>query len=321
MRLLALVAVLGCAAAAHAGRAALETELAGDPVQLPFRPLTKGTIRATLTSSLREPLVFELVDPAGKVRAVHRGLITVYTLESACDPAVLAGPWGVRVSTARPVARMLAGGGSVSLSVYFPTRGAERMLTSADVAALAVDPVPAAERRAQLEPLVALLRKGDTRAAARGLAALVRRQAAGAGERAESAHWVRWVLHEAFLSRRAELLVAARKFRKAGAAEATLLAEVERSDKLLRELRAGMRTTVQLLDPHTLRPGERVLVSAKELRAYHDRIRDALEAQQAQLILARVKLERRMDDAHELMARLAAARLELLRAVGLGAPD
>ena len=63
------------------------------------------------------------------------------------------------------------------------------------------------------------------------------------------------------------------------------------------------------------------LVGAKELRAHRERIRDALEAQQAQLILARVRLERHMDAARELLAGLALVRPELRRAAGLGAPD
>ena len=320
MRLLALVAVLWGASAAHAGRATLETEFGTDPVRLTFLPLSKGTVRATLTSTVPAPLVFELVDPAGKVRAVHEGLVATYTLESACNPGPRSGHWSVRVSSAQPL-RVPIGPGSVSLSVQFPTSENGVLLTAADVAALAAAPAPAAERRAQLEPLVTLLRKGDARAAAQELGALVKQQGAGAGERARSADWVRWVLREAFLSRSTELLGAARKFREAGAAEVTLLAEVERSEKLLREMRAGMRTTVQLLDPGTLRPGERILVGAKELRAHRERIRDALEAQQAQLILARVRLERHMDAARELLAGLALVRPELRRAAGLGAPD
>ena len=320
MRLLALVSVLACATAAHAGRATLETEFGGGPVRLTFLPLSKGTVRATLTSTVRTSLVFELIDSNGKVRAVREGLVAAYTLESACEPGPHSGHWSVRVSSAQPP-RVPIGPGSVSLSVQFPTSEDGVLLTAADLAALAAAPLPSDERRAQLEPLVTLLRKGDARAAAQQLEALVKQQAAGAGERARSTDWVRWVLREAFLWRSTELLEAARKFREAGTAEGTLLAEVGRSEKLLKEMRAGMRTTVQLLDADTLRPGERVLVGAPELRAYRERIRDALEAQQAQLILARVKLERRMDAARESLAGLALVRRELRSAAGLVAPD
>ena len=320
MRLPALALVLACAAAAHAGRATLETEFGGDAVNLHFRPLSKGTVRATLIGTVRVPLLFELVDPDGRVRAAHKGLVTAYTLESACDPVSQPGHWGVRVSEVEAAPRLLIGPGSISLSVRFPTAEAGVLLTVADVAALAGARAPEERYRPQLEPLVVLLRAGDTAPAARELAAIVQR-ASGAGERAEFAGWLRWVLREAFLSKSSDLLAAARNFRGAAEAEATLLAEARRIEKLMAELRAGMRTSVQLLDLETLGPGDKVLAGAKELRAYHERTRDALEAQQAQLILARVRLERRMEGAREPLAGLARARTELRRAAGLKVPD